>query len=239
MIKIAENLPLEASKTVAELVTENLANADVFKKYGIDFCCGGGVSVAEACRKKKAPLDTVLHELWLTGLQKRTSSDYKNWDPLFLIDYIENVHHHYVKQSLPVLLSYAQKVNKVHGHHYQAMGDIQKNIVMLAQELEVHLQKEEKILFPRLRELFRHQTPAQIEMPIQVMMQEHEDAGEILRTLRNLSNNYQAPNWACNTFRALFAKLEEFENDLHVHIHLENNILFPAATDRLHNSTKA
>ncbi|MCP4443357.1 MAG: iron-sulfur cluster repair di-iron protein [Aureispira sp.] len=231
-------------KTVAEVVTENIKAAHVFKKYGIDFCCGGGISIQKACAKNDVDYVVLAKELEAIDGQVPRAYNYDNWDLDFLIDHIVNVHHSYVAESLPLLAQYSARVAKVHGAQYEEVIEINRLFIAVAQELSAHMQKEERILFPFIKQMVQAQkegSPAPrppfgtVNNPIRMMEMEHENAGEILKEIAKLSNNYTPPEGACNTFRALFAKLDEFEQDLHQHIHLENNILFPKAL-KLENS---
>ncbi|WP_062061448.1 iron-sulfur cluster repair di-iron protein [Aquimarina longa] len=225
-------------KTVAEIVTENIKTAHVFKKYGIDFCCGGGVSIKSACADKNVNFDVLEKELSAVDQLAKNAYDYNNWDLIFLIDHIVNIHHVYVEESIPLLMQYANRVAKVHGSHYSEVVTIDALFFEVAQELSAHMKKEEHILFPYIKELINAEknntTPPQshfgtIKNPIQMMEHEHESAGDIFKRIAELSNNYTPPEGACNTFKALYSKLDEFEQDLHQHIHLENNILHPKA----------
>ena len=223
-------------KTVADFVTENIKTADVFKKYGIDFCCGGGVSVKQACEKNNIDFDTLTAEL--NQLEGKTSflNDYNKWELDFLIDFIQNTHHKYVEKNLTLLKQYGDKVAKVHGNKHAELLEIQKLIHTVSDELTAHMKKEELILFPFIKKLVQakkdHSTVEiphfeTVNNPIQMMEEEHDHSGDIFKRLSELTNTYQTPEDACNTFKALYAKLEEFEDDLHQHVHLENNILFP------------
>ena len=225
-------------KTVADVVTENIKAAHVFKKYGIDFCCGGGVSIKKAC--EKAEIDPVLVETEILNLEniKDRALDFNSWKLDFLTDHIINVHHGYVEESSPLLLQYSQRVNHVHGHHYTELAEIESLVKQVVQELAAHMKKEELILFPFIKKLVKAEREGTevppihfgtVENPIKMMEAEHEEAGEILRKIANLSNNFTPPQGACNTYKAFYSKLEEFEQDLHQHVHLENNILFPKA----------
>ncbi|WP_313115209.1 iron-sulfur cluster repair di-iron protein [Aequorivita sediminis] len=225
-------------KTVADVVTENIKAAHVFKKYGIDFCCGGGVSIKKAC--EKAEIDPVLVETEILNLEniKDRALDFNSWKLDFLTDHIINVHHGYVEESSPLLLQYSQRVNHVHGHHYTELAEIESLVKQVVQELASHMKKEELILFPFIKKLVRAEREGTkvppihfgtVENPIKMMEAEHEEAGEILRKIAKLSNNFTPPQGACNTYKAFYSKLEEFEQDLHQHVHLENNILFPKA----------
>lgn len=224
-------------KTVAQAVTENIKAAHVFKKHGIDFCCGGGISIEKACIKKDIDFELLKKEL-LNVDKIPKAYDYNSWKLDFLIDHIINVHHSYVEQAIPLILQYSARVAQVHGHHYVEVVEINKLFMAVANELTAHMKKEEIILFPYIKKLLDLKANGQeitpppfgtINNPIAMMEQEHETAGDIFKTIAELSNNYTPPQDACNTFRALYAKLDEFEQDLHQHIHLENNILFPKA----------
>jgi regulator of cell morphogenesis and NO signaling len=225
-------------RTVADVVTENIKAAHIFKKHGIDFCCGGGISIKKACEKAKIDPETLESELLNLDTIQDRAHDYNNWKLDFLTDHIINVHHHYVEESSPLLLQYSKRVNHVHGHHYTELAEIEALVTQVVQAMAAHQKKEELILFPFIKKLVKverenGEVPAihfgTVENPIRMMEEEHEEAGEILRKIAKLSNNYTLPEGACNTYRAFYSKLEEFEQDLHQHIHLENNILFPKA----------
>jgi len=154
------------------------------------------------------------------------------------MDHIVNIHHKYVLDSVDILNQYINKVAKVHGHHYTELLEIQSLFREVAQELNFHMQKEEKILFPYIKNLVQLENEMEeytkphfqsVQNPIQVMEEEHESAGDIFKRIAELTNNYTPPKEACNTFKAMYSKLQEFEEDLHQHIHLENNILHPKA----------
>lgn len=226
------------NKKVAEVVAENIKTAHVFKKHGIDFCCGGGITVEKACEKNNVAYAGLKKELEDVDAVVSTAYNYNNWDLSFLVDHIENVHHTYVEENIPLLILYANKVAKVHGHHYAEVIEIDDLIAKVTKELTMHMKKEELILFPYVKQLVQAEkngTPlsmphfGSVKDPVQLMEDEHEYAGDIFKKIAKLSNNYTPPEDACNTFKALYAKLEEFEQDLHQHIHLENNILFPKA----------
>ncbi|MBV6483854.1 MAG: Iron-sulfur cluster repair protein YtfE [Flavobacteriales bacterium] len=225
-------------KTVAEIVTENIKTADVFKKNGIDFCCGGNVKVQEICAKKGVDYSKLKEDILNIGIAPKGSSDFNTWDLDFLTDYIINTHHRYVKEANELIIQYSDKVAKVHGHHFTETIEINKLFHEIANELNMHMQKEEQILFPFIKEIAKAKKEGvrlapppfgSIQNPINMMEMEHTDAGEILFKIKDLSNNHTPPEGACNTFKALYSKLEEYQNDLFQHIHLENNILFPKA----------
>ena len=225
-------------KTVADFVTENIKTAHIFKKHGIDFCCGGGISLEKACKKGNIDINALTKELSEVDVVKNIMEDYDKWDLDFLMIYIENIHHTYVRESLPLISQYANKVAKVHGHHYPEVIKINKIFHEVANELLAHLQKEEQILFPFIGQLIDAKKgnaglnkPAfgSVNNPIKMMEHEHDNAGNFLKEIADLTNNFSPPKGACNTFKALYAKLEEFEQDLHKHVHLENNILHKKA----------
>ncbi|PCJ27897.1 MAG: iron-sulfur cluster repair di-iron protein [Flavobacteriales bacterium] len=225
-------------KTVAEIVTENIKTADVFKKNGIDFCCGGNVKVQEICEKKGVDYNVIKDEIAKIDAPSSDTHDYNSWDLDFLADYIINTHHKYVAEANDLIIQYSDRVAKVHGHHYTEVVEINKLFHAIADELKAHMYKEEMMLFPHIKELAiakRNDTKVvpppfgTIQNPINMMEAEHDGAGDILRQIAELSNNFTPPAEACNTFRALYSKLEEYQNDLFQHIHLENNILFPKA----------
>ena len=226
-------------RTVGELVAEDYRAAEVFKKKGIDFCCGGKKTVAEVCMQKgidAAGLETDLAHLDEVVMANRLN--FREWTLPFLADYIMNVHHRYVREKIPQIVQYARKVAQVHGHAYPETIIISQRFEQLAEELFTHLEKEEHILFPYVKRLWevkegkgRIVAPpfGSAQNPIRVMEAEHEFAGETMQEIRQWSNNFTLPEGACNTYRVLFNLLEEFEADLHQHVHLENNILFPGA----------
>ncbi len=224
------------TRTVADLVTENIKTAHVFKKYGIDFCCGGGINIDKACEKYNVNRDDLEKDLLNVHISGDRVVNYNSWNLGFLTDHIVNVHHNYASESIPVLLQYAEKVVRVHGNHYVELNEIRTLLIEVAGELSAHMKKEEMILFPFIKKMIQAQKagtylpPAHfgtVDNPIVMMENEHEEAGEKLRQIAKLSSNYTPPGGACNTYRAFYAMLNEFEQDLHQHIHLENNILFP------------
>lgn len=230
------NIPKD--KTVAQIVTENIKASHIFKKHDIDFCCGGGISLEKVCEKKGLDYETLVSELLAVDSEAQDSNDYNAWNLPFLIEYIVNIHHKYVVENTPMLLLYAAKVAKVHGHHCNEVIEIDRLLQLTAKELAAHMKKEELILFPFIKQLSKAEkegnTPPNphfgtVGNPIQMMEDEHEEVGDIFKEIAQLSNSYTPPEGACNTFKALYDKLDEFEQDLHKHIHLENNILHPKA----------
>jgi regulator of cell morphogenesis and NO signaling len=231
---------LDQELKIADVVSENIKTADIFKKYGIDFCCGGGISIAKACEKKNVNIELLMNELKNLDNKIMPSQNFNKWELDFLVDYIVNTHHSYVLEAIELLDAYATKVAKVHGEHHPPVIEIERLYRIVRNELLQHMQKEERILFPYIKKIVQAKNDrttilessfGSIKNPINMMEAEHEQAGNILKEIANLTMNYTPPEWACNTFKALYAKLDEFEQDLHLHVHLENNILFPKAIE--------
>ncbi len=224
--------------TVAEVVTTNIKAADIFKKERIDFCCGGNVLVSQICEKKGVDYNQIKEAVANLDSKSSQSHDFKSWDLDFLVDYIINTHHKYVQEASNLVIQYSDKVAKVHGLQYTEVVRINTLLHELILELESHMDKEEVVLFPFIKTLSKALKGGEkiapphfgtIKNPINMMESEHSGAGDILKEIAELTNNFNPPPEACNTFRALYAKLEEFQDDLFQHIHLENNILFPKA----------
>lgn len=225
--------------TIGDLVSKDFRKAEVFKKFGIDYCCGGKKTLTEACREKG--LDVFHVEKELKAAEETPSApwqDYNSWDLGFLVDYILNTHHKYVVQAIPVIYEYTKKVAQVHGEGHPETNEIAKDFQIVANELTSHMAKEENMLFPYIKQLAeakKNNTSMDpspfgtIANPIKMMEMEHEDVGNVMEKINVLSSKYTPPVDACTTFRLAYAKLKEFEDDLHQHIHLESNILFPKA----------
>jgi regulator of cell morphogenesis and NO signaling len=225
--------------TIGEYVAKDFRTAALFSKYGIDFCCNGNRSIEEACQKKAVTADILLQEIETVLSSKSDSGiDYNAWPIDLLADYIEKKHHRYVSEKTPVLLQFLDKLSRVHGAKHPELLLINELFKGCAGELAQHMKKEELILFPFIKKLV-HATLSDelielphfetIQNPIAMMMHEHDAEGVRFRKIAELSNNYTPPADGCNTYKVTFAMLEEFEQDLHKHIHLENNILFPKA----------
>lgn len=227
-------------RTVAEIVTENIATAAVFKRNGIDFCCGGKVKLEDICQKNHIDAKVVVEQLnkVIDEPSKQKEDNPDNWSLTELVDHIIAKHHAYIKENMPLILEFADKVAQVHGDGAPEVIEVASLAHGLSDELLPHMMKEEMMLFPYIKQLDENQqgTPFQrapfgtVNNPISMMEAEHDSAGEKLTRLHELTSAYQPPEWACNTYRALYHMLQEFENDLHIHIHLENNILFPKAS---------
>lgn len=229
------------SKTIGDYVAEDFRTAAVFKKYKIDFCCRGNRTLEEVCDKKSLSLNTLLQDLE-NALQSNSESgvNFNAWPLDLLADYVEKTHHRYVEEKSVVLLQFLDKLCKVHGGNHPELFEINEIFTSVAQGMASHMKKEELILFPFIRkmvnaEMKNESLPSSnfgtVENPIEMMEHEHTEEGDRMLRISQLSNDYTPPADACNTYKVTFAMLEEFEQDLHKHIHLENNILFPKAID--------
>mgnify|MGYP001566150671 CR=1 FL=1 len=234
-------LTITNDTTIGNIVADDYRAAAVFQKHGIDFCCGGGQSLASAC--DAAGVDCAALAGELAKLDQVTDIPvprFKSWDPGFLTDYIEANHHAYVRGAISTILQHTRKVAQVHGERHPEVIEIARVFEGVAQEMTHHMMKEEHILFPHIRELAagtragRPMPPSpfgSIQNPIRMMEMEHESAGGATARIRQLSGNYTPPDDACATYRVTYQELQEFERDLHQHVHLENNILFPKALE--------
>jgi regulator of cell morphogenesis and NO signaling len=227
------------TQTVREIALENPASIRVFEAFGIDYCCGGRKPLAEACAAKNIALDDVITALENGSASSAPVSEDWNAQSLSaLVSHIVNAHHAYVRRELPRLAELASKVVSRHGDTKPELPQIQTKLGQISEELIEHLAKEEVVLFPYITKLERaknegtatpHGCFGTVASPIAMMTQEHEAAGALLAAIRQLSGDYTPPVGACPTFHAFYNGLREFEQDLHQHIHLENNILFPRA----------
>jgi regulator of cell morphogenesis and NO signaling len=234
-------MSISAEKTVRELALENPTATRVFEKLGIDYCCGGGKSLEEACRAANLPIGEVVGSLTAAEQGAQVALPNRDWqrEPLAdLIYHINSTHHKYVREEIARLEPLFAKVCSVHGKNHSELNAMQATFHGLAQELTMHMMKEEKVLFPyiiRMEESVIQKEPVlpapfgSVQNPVAMMIHEHDSAGDALRALREASNGYAAPPDACVSFRTLYQALAAFEADLHQHIHLENNILFPRA----------
>lgn len=228
------------NKTLALYVRENSQTAKVFEKYGLDFCCKGKRSLQEACTEKGLDSTAILNELnelTTTGTSGEYGFPYDKLRPTDLCDLIVSTHHQYVRTELPRIWGYAQKVASKHGDRYPYLHQLRTLVEELHAELIPHLVKEEKVLFPLIKQLDQAgddesemtvRARSFVSQPIAAMEHEHDHAGSLMAQIREVTNEYQPPVGACTTFKLLFDSLARFEKDLHQHVHLENNVLFPA-----------
>ncbi len=225
------------NQTIGEIVAQDYRTASVFQSHGIDFCCKGGRTISEACENKNLAATKLVQELHdATTSSEAPAADYRTWPLDLLVDYVEKKHHRYVEAKLPELTQYLSKLCKVHGERHPELLEIREEFEHVTNELTFHMQKEEKILFPFVRQLATEKLPDRpsfgtVENPIRMMMEEHLLEGDRFAKISALSNQYTAPEDGCTTYRVAYSLLQEFENDLHMHIHLENNIMFPRAIE--------
>ena len=233
-------VPSEKQATIGELAAADMRKIRVFKKYKLDYCCGGSKTLKEACASRNLNEQQVLQELDTLDRfpQQAPGQNFHEWDLDFLAEYIYRVHHGFARKQLAELMPVLQKVVRVHGSAHPELGAMLTLVQELAEELQPHFQKEEQVLFPYIKDLKRLKdglapesslSLASLESPVRVMLAEHDHAAELLRTLRSLSEEYRLPEDACQSYRYAFRLLEEFEDDFIQHVHLENNILFPGA----------
>ncbi|MGU3374770.1 iron-sulfur cluster repair di-iron protein [Chryseobacterium sp. M5A1_1a] len=223
---------------IGNIVAEDFRTAAIFKRHGIDFCCKGGRTIEEACNSKKMDSEKIYEELETLPKNEAAAIDFNSWPLDLLADYIEKTHHRYVEEKTQVLQAFLDKLCKVHGERHPELFEINALFNESARDLASHMKKEELILFPFVRNMIKAkisggdlpQTPfGTVENPVNMMQHEHTVEGDRFRKIAEITNEYQPPADACNTYKVAFAMLQDFENDLHKHIHLENNILFSKA----------
>lgn len=228
------------TRTVGEIVSERTSRSRVFEQFGIDYCCGGSVTLDEACRKSDVDIDDVC-----TALDEQHpasgDADEPDWSTLSLSDLADDIvarHHTLLRAELPRLGGLIDRVLDAHGANHPELKDLRDIFAALQNELYSHMMKEERALFPIVKQLEQARSQGlksiqfhcgSVNNPIQVMEHEHDSAGAALRRMRELTSGFQPPGDACTTYRALLSGLQELEADLHLHIHKENNILFPGA----------
>ena len=221
------------SQTIGEIVANDFRTASVFKKAGIDFCCGGNKSITDACREKGTDESVILQQLeTISQMTVAGAQNYNECELDFLCDYIVNTHHKFVLKNLPELIFYTQKIADVHGNHHPELHEVSSLFSKINDELLQHLKNEEEILFQAIKQAHDNlTTPLKntIIAEITRMKDEHEFAGGAMDRINILTQNYLIPDDACNTYRVTLKLLEQFEDDLHIHVHLENNILYKKA----------
>ena len=225
--------------TVREIVASDFRAAEVFQRHGIDFCCRGNRSIEDACASAGISVEGILREVAeITAPPGSGGPRFNSWDLGSLVTYIQVNHHAFVRRTIPVLLTHTQKVAKVHGDAHPELREVAHLFGLVAEEMTSHMAKEEHILFPYIVALeqasaannSRPATPfGTVRNPIRMMEAEHESAGDAMARIRALTSGYAIPEGACTTYRVCLQELEAFERDLHEHVHLENNILFPRA----------
>jgi regulator of cell morphogenesis and NO signaling len=223
---------INVSDTLAELVTADPSLARELERFRLDYCCGGGKTIAEACASRGLDAKAVIVDLEASRAVT-TDAEWSSKDVMELVDHIEATHHRYLWNELPRLSALADKVVSVHGRRHPELAEIRQCTAAIRADLEPHLMKEERVLFPMVRELGRAERlptlhGGSIRNPIAMMTLEHEHVGQLLSHLRALTNDYSVPSDGCRSYTALFAALAQLEDDTHLHVHKENNILFPA-----------
>ncbi|MCZ2472543.1 iron-sulfur cluster repair di-iron protein [Aquirufa ecclesiirivi] len=241
LIRIKKNARSKEVITLGELVNQDFRLASFFSKLGLDFCCGGKKTLKQACIEKSLDyLDVLFKMEEFKGSSQAAKVPYQDWSLDFLVDYIVNTHHQYVRKNLPDIQLFAAKVMHVHGDKHPELVQVHQLVEEIAEELTMHMMKEEQVLFPFIKALTlaektqKKVTPVHfgtVRNPIHMMEMEHEQVGQNFAEIRQLTHNYQLPVDACGTYTVLFQMLHAFEEDLHVHIHLENNVLFPQSLE--------
>ena len=231
-------MEINGDTIIGDIVNENYKTARIFEKNNIDFCCGGATSLAQACEKSKTDIDSLLPELEVLIVLRDSDSTYINsLDLDELCDYIEKRHHTYVSEHIPFLQQKMQKLCDVHGSHHPELFQIRELFEGAAGNLSAHMKKEELILFPFIRKMIKAKRDHIVEkfdseefqQTMETLDAEHQIEGERFEKISALSNSYTCPPDGCNTFKVAYQTLSDFEQDLHRHVHLENNVLFKKA----------
>lgn len=234
-------MDLTYQKSVGEVVASDYRTAAIFEKYGIDFCCKGHRSIDEACERKSIMTEEVMRELKKHFSSENTDCpDYKSWPSAQLVDYIVEKHHTYIEETTPLIIRYLDKLCKVHGARHPELHEVNRLFNESAVDLAQHMKKEESVLFPWIKGMDSASDDTankpfsfdrMIQQPVHMLMHEHENEGDRFQRIETLTNQYQVPDDGCSTYKVAYQMLRDFQNDLHLHIHLENNILFPKAIE--------
>lgn len=233
-------MTVQKNNKIGEIVAQNFQTAKVFENFGLDFCCGGKKTLNDACGEKNIDPAAVINELEKLGQSNSTASHFNTWEIDFLIDYIVNNHHSYVNNSVSSIDHRFQQVIAAHGEKFPSLSKIESVFSELKHELVTHMSKEEKMLFPYIKKMqIAYKNSLDLPVPpfgtvgnpVTVMESEHQRAGFLMEEISRITNNYVPPKGACGRFKLLYAELKDFEADLHMHVHLENNILFPKAVE--------
>lgn len=237
---------IDAHLPLGEVVNRLPGSARVLESFGLDYCCGGRRPLEEACTEKGLSVDEV--RAALAGLEAEPSPEWTSMGPAELVDHLEATHHRYLHAELPRLEALAEKVASVHGSRHPELLDVLADVKDLREDLEPHLMKEERILFPMIRELAAASASGgspvfhcgSLRNPISVMLAEHDATADLLERMLEHSGGYEVPADGCASFRALYEGLADLEADTHLHVHKENNLLFPAVValeDQLRSSS--
>lgn len=227
------------NSTIGEIVAENYKTSEVFKKYGLDFCCNGNSTIADQCTQRGLDAEEVYKDLEnATHSGSGAAVDFRSWPLDLLADYIQKTHHRYANEKIPVIQGYLDKIAQVHGQHHPELYEIKELFDENAKDFAMHMKKEELVLFPFIKQMEKAKAAGTaveykhfdtVENPVDMMMHDHTAQGDRLHKIEELSNNYTTPADGCNTYNVAYQMLREFDEDTHTHIHLENNILFPSA----------
>ena len=226
---------LDHETQVGELVSERPSLSRVMERYGIDYCCGGHLSLASACQLKKLNVESVLAEI-ARAMDGPPERNLESLSLVELVDHIVSLHHGFLRDTLPVLSRQLDRVVTVHGPRHPELAKTQNVFRIFAAEMYQHMDKEEQILFPlicRIEANANDESACSLSQIIQVMESEHEGAGNDLASMRDLTHGYAVPEGACGTYRAVLQGLADLEEDTHLHVHSENHVLFPKALQRL------
>ena len=234
-------MKITGKDTIGKVVANDNRTAAIFKKHLMDFCCRGNISIDKACANRKMDSEQLIIELnQAIKDSSKELTDFNNWPLDELSSYIEKTHHRYCDAKISEIKPYLEKITEEHGEDHPELKEINELFAETAGEMTSHMKKEELILFPFIRKMVKNKNSEEglpaarfgsVENPIDMMLEDHSDEGDRFHKIRALSNNYTAPEDACNVYRITFALLNEFEDDLHQHIHLENNILFPKSIE--------
>lgn len=224
-------------KNVATIVTKNINTASIFKKYGIDFSFQGNMLLSKACEEKHVDIKKIVKELKSVNDNTYYLKDYDSWKLDFLIDFLINIHHEYEEENILILKEYGEKVATIYGEKYNELNEVNLLIQEVTDEILEHMKNEETTLFPYIKKLLeakKKKTLANIinsplNEPIESLEDDHQKVGKTFKKIARLTNNYKIPDNVCYSFKMLYLKLQQFEEELQQHIHIENNILFPKA----------
>ena len=237
---ISENILTDFSElTLGDIVTKNFKAAGIFEKYNLDYCCGGKKTIEQACLENGTDPEIIYSEIEkINSAKVEIPERIDDWELDLIVDYIINHHHKFVRYMIPLISMYTEKVASAHRQNHPETKEVAKIFSSVYKELKQHMMKEEEILFPYIKYItkvnkgeakFEKPYFGRIGNPINIMELEHQSAGENMYSIRKLTNNYNPPSDACETFKICLKELKEFEEDLHKHVHLENNVLFPKA----------
>lgn len=227
------------SKTLSDYASNVPGAVEVFEQFGLDYCCGGGRMLDQACKELGLTVDEVLAKLNQAEENKKVKSEFIDWSKeslINLVNYILTTHHIYTKREMEQLPKLLTKVIIAHVENHPELKKLAQILQTLVDELDQHMMKEEQVLFPYVIALEKSKASREklppvcfgtVQNPIRVMMFEHDTAGDLLKSIRQITNDYTIPTDVCPSFRSLYQRLQDLEQDLHKHIHLENNILFP------------